>query len=182
VYRKVLVKRREEIVKGLGRCQEKMMGGCLGDLVEAIGNRRVVAGYYPMKNEFDCGFIVKYLLSLGYRIGLPCVEEGSRLLVFREWNGNEEGLILGKFNTKEPGKDYPVVIPEVILVPMLGFNSEFNRIGYGGGYYDFTLKEYFGSISIGLAFSDQYCIDLPVSSHDIPLSLIFTEKGFFNNK
>lgn len=178
-YRKVLVKRREEIVKGLGSYQEGLRGKSLNELVGVIGNRRIVAGYYPMRNEFDCKFVLLYLIRLGFRVALPCVGE-SKLLEFREWDGDDGKLRDGKFGVKEPGIEFESVRPEAILVPMLGFNLEFYRLGYGGGYYDVTLKEYSECISIGLAFSQQLCIDLPISNHDIPLSHLFTERGFLN--
>lgn len=180
-YRRVLMERREEIVKSLGCYQERLLGNCLNELVGVIGNRKIVAGYYPMRNEFDCKFVLLYLLRLGFKVALPCVGD-SKLLEFREWDGNEGKLRSGKYGIKEPLLEFQSIRPEAILVPLLGFNSELYRLGYGGGYYDVTLKKYSDSISIGMAFSQQFCIDLPTSNHDIPLSYLFTEYGFFLNK
>ncbi|HRE56752.1 MAG TPA: 5-formyltetrahydrofolate cyclo-ligase [Candidatus Kapabacteria bacterium] len=68
---------------------------------------------------------------------------------------------------------------DCIIIPMLGFDSQCMRLGYGKGYYDKFLPETKG-IKIGLAFSCQYYDYIPADSHDIPMNCIITETQIFS--
>ena len=89
----------------------------------------------------------------------------------------------GPFGTLEPSKTQLSILPQIIVVPMLLFDREFYRLGYGGGYYDKAiniLKNYFKKeekkfISIGLAYSIQEEKKLPRENHDIRMDYIVTE-------
>jgi len=62
--------------------------------------------------------------------------------------------------------------PSAVIVPMLAFDKNNYRLGYGGGYYDRYLKDYDG-LKIGLAFDEQYG-ELCIESFDMPLDIIIT--------
>ena len=72
-------------------------------------------------------------------------------------------------------------IPNIILVPLLAFDSKKNRLGYGKGYYDRYLQKYLNNykniLTIGIAFSFQKHHKLPVTNNDVKLNYILTEKG-----
>ena len=77
------------------------------------------------------------------------------------------------------------IIPDLIMVPLVAFDNHLNRIGYGKGYYDRSLKRISkikkNAIFLGIAYSFQKCTRIPVNNHDFKLDYIFTEKGIINS-
>lgn len=76
-------------------------------------------------------------------------------LTFRSWQP-EDILTPGTiFKVLEPKHDKPILDPDVLLVPLVGFNEDCRRLGYGGGYYDRTLEYLMNKkqiLTIGVAF------------------------------
>lgn len=70
---------------------------------------------------------------------------------------------------------FPTGIFDVIIVPVLGFDTENHRLGQGGGWYDRFLVSQPQARTIGLAHA-QFKVAFPHEAHDIPLDLIFTEQ------
>ena len=143
-----------------------------------------VALYWPMGDELDCRNLVKALRKRGHPICLPTIIGPDRPLVLRLWEGGEE-LAPGPFGTSEPGKNSRRVFPDIIVLPLLGFDSHGNRLGYGKGYYDRTIAAMDREpLLVGLAFDVQELEHIPASPHDVPLHMVVTEKGLrkFNGK
>nr|CAJ20549.1 5-formyltetrahydrofolate cyclo-ligase, putative [Toxoplasma gondii RH] len=94
----------------------------------------VVSGYSPIGSELDSTFLLSLAESLGHACALPCIEEKRAPLTFRQWFCGMP-LVPGKFNIPAPQPDcrHPVVEPDVVLVPLLGFDRLGRRLGYGGG-------------------------------------------------
>ena len=97
----------------------------------------------------------------------------------------KEPLYVNKFGILEPKNSKKKIIPDLILVPLVAFDSHLNRIGYGKGYYDRNLRKINkikkNVISLGIAYSFQKCQKIPVSKYDFKLDYIFTEKGIINS-
>jgi len=137
----------------------------------------IVAAYWPIRDEMDCQPILIRLMDAGQPVCLPVVMGDNEPLQLRLW---EEGAPLypAGFGTLAPEELAPKVVPDVIMVPLLGFDGTGTRLGYGGGYYDRTLA----SLSkrprlIGLAFAAQEVDFIPRGDHDIPLDSVVTENG-----
>ena len=98
---------------------------------------------------------------------------------FHIWRKNDI-LCLNKYGILEPIKSLKVE-PSVILVPLIAFDMNKNRIGYGKGYYDKILNKYSNLnkriLSIGVAFSFQKYNKIPINNKDFKLDYIITEKG-----
>ncbi|KAF4645982.1 5-formyltetrahydrofolate cyclo-ligase [Toxoplasma gondii] len=130
-----------------GRFQD-LLGAVYPQIVHLDGQLRagkrplVVSGYSPIGSELDSTFLLSLAESLGHACALPCIEEKRAPLTFRQWFCGMP-LVPGKFNIPAPQPDcrHPVVEPDVVLVPLLGFDRLGRRLGYGGGYYDRTLCE-----------------------------------------
>jgi len=107
---------------------------------------------------------------------------------FKKWILFDK-LINGPFGTMEPPKTQTSILPQILVVPMLSFDKELYRLGYGGGYYDKSinfLKKHFKKerkffITIGLAYSIQEEKKIPVEKHDMKLDYIITEKEVLSN-
>ena len=98
-------------------------------------------------------------------------------MVFRKWDRTQP-LCLGKFGIPEPISN-KTKFPDILLVPLLAFDKNFNRIGYGGGFYDRyinRLKKIKKIITIGVAYSFQKIKKVPVKKYDIKLDFVVTEK------
>jgi len=89
------------------------------------------------------------------------------------------------FGIPEPKKSKKNVIPDLVVVPLVAFDKHLNRIGYGKGYYDRSLKRIRkikkNAVFLGIAYSFQKCKKIPVNNHDFKLDYIFTEKGIINS-
>ncbi len=137
-----------------------------------------IALYYPANFEVNIiGFLENKYLSKKNTL-LPAIEGNSQMNFF-PWKKNKV-LFVNKFGLLEPIKAL-AMIPDVIIVPLLSYDKEKYRLGYGKGFYDRYLNKYlkkFGNIlTVGVAFSFQKHHKLPIDKNDIKLDYILTEKG-----
>ena len=136
----------------------------------------IVAGYWPIAGEVDVRPLLWRLSCLGCRTALPVIVK-KRELIFRAWNPRLK-LEKGPHRTQHPPSGTPQVIPDVILVPLLAFDSAGFRLGFGAGYYDrtlalFRLRRRRKVVAIGIAFADQEIFRVPRQRHDVALDLIW---------
>ena len=137
----------------------------------------VVAGYWRIKDEMDCQPILIGLMDSFQPVCLPVVMGDEQPLQLRLW---EQGASLYEagFGTLAPSELAPQVEPDVIVMPLLGFDRFGTRLGYGGGYYDRTLQQLKKRPRlVGIAFAAQELDTIPSEAHDVPLDMIVTEQG-----
>jgi len=141
----------------------------------------IVAGYMPIGSELDCLPLLNRLAATDVPLCLPAVTAPGQPLIFRRWSPGDP-LTPGSYGTSEPAAAAPEVTPQVLLMPMLAFDRQGHRLGYGGGYYDRTLKALRAAgaggdeiVAIGVAFAGQLRDKVPVSRDDEPLDWILTE-------
>ena len=137
-------------------------------------NAKTIGVYVSFKNEVDTISLIKEIVN-EKSICVPKTD--GHLMNFYLINSLDE-LKKGNFGILEPLNQGKIINKEnidLLIVPIVAFDSNHNRLGYGGGYYDRYLKNYFGKV-IGLAFSFQQIETLPVESFDIPIKTIIDEK------
>lgn len=138
-----------------------------------------VSLYFPMRDELDTEPLVAALIEKGVRVALPVVSRRKAPLVFRAYSPGDE-LADGAYGELVPTADAPEVTPDVLVVPLLAFTRDGGRLGYGGGYYDRTLKALRSAgspIAVGYAFGAQEVDALPLTPLDQPLDWVVTERG-----
>ena len=137
--------------------------------------------YYPASFEVNILRLFELKFTKNIKLFLPAIT-GNNLMHFYRWE-NQGVLLVNKFGMLEPYKLNSHIIPDIILVPLLAYDNQKNRLGYGGGFYDRYLKKYLKKnkniLTIGIAFSFQNSSKLPSSNHDVKLNYILTEKGIF---
>ena len=137
-----------------------------------------IALYYPSNFELNVLRFLENPYMKNKNILLPKIEENNQMNFF-PWK-NHETLIINKYGILEPIKSKPT-IPNVILVPILAFDRNKYRLGYGKGFYDRYLNKYLKKfkdiLTVGVAFSFQKYHKLPSDKNDVKLNFILTEKG-----
>jgi len=138
----------------------------------------VVSGYWPIQSELDPLPLMWRLQEIGCMCALPVVVGRQKPLKFFSWRLGEN-LIDGPFGTKEPEPVSLEVVPSILIVPLLAFDAHGFRLGYGGGFYDRTLRMLRRRIqactAIGFAFSGQEVQEIPVTATDEPLDWVVSE-------
>lgn len=143
----------------------------------ACGAADIVAAYWPIASEFDCKPLLAQLLMGGQTVCLPATE-GDLPLTMRLWH-EDWPLQASGFGTMAPTQDAPVVVPDLLLLPLLGFDGKGTRLGYGKGHYDRTIALLHKPPRlIGLAFAAQEMTLIPREDHDVQLDAVITEQGF----
>tara|TARA_A100000164_G_C21497329_1_gene580784 strand:+ start:59 stop:601 length:543 start_codon:yes stop_codon:yes gene_type:complete len=141
-------------------------------------NLKIVGGYYPINYEIDDLEILNFFLKKGSKISLPKITKKSQM-EFYKWNKNDP-LLINKYGIPEPDIANRV-FPDILFVPLVAFDKELNRLGYGGGFYDRYIQKISKIkkiVKVGLAFSFQKLKTIPVNKHDKKLDIIMTEKDF----
>jgi 5-formyltetrahydrofolate cyclo-ligase len=144
----------------------------------AIPAAVTVSGFWPLDGEFDPRPLFQALHARGHAIGLPVVVGRGQPLLFRRWEPGM-ALVRGNFKVMTPPPDAPEVVPRVLLVPLLAFDREGYRLGYGGGFYDRTLAKLRAAgdaLAVGVAFAMQEVPAVPRDDTDQPLDWIVTER------
>lgn len=120
--------------------------------------------------------LLQALAKAGAHIAFPRVTAKDRALQFHLVPDGEV-LHPGTYGIHEPLEHWPRVTPDVLLVPLLAFDPDGYRLGYGGGYYDRTLAALRHARAIGIGYAGQRMDFLPHDAHDYPLHAILTENG-----
>ena len=139
-------------------------------------NLKIIGGYYPINHEIDDLEILNYFFLKGSLISLPKIKKKNQM-EFYKWNKNEP-LLLNKYGIPEPDTANKVY-PDILFIPLVAFDKELNRLGYGGGFYDRYIQKISKIkkvVKVGLAFSFQKLKTIPVNKHDKKLDIIITEK------
>ena len=147
-------------------------------IVQKSPNKRVGL-YYPFGDELSTLELMDRLTKKNFIISLPIINNKFEMS-FYSWNPNEP-LSINRFGILEPLKGKKI-IPSTLIIPMLAFDSNLNRLGYGGGFYDRFIKKIERQticIKIGLALSYQKINRVPVDKHDKKMDFIITEKRIY---
>ena len=137
---------------------------------------RIIGGYYPCNCEVDTTKILKKFEELNFQISLPKIKKNFQMDFFR-WSVKDP-LLINKYGIPEPTFD-KVIYPSILLVPLVAFDKNLNRIGYGGGFYDRYIEKINKRkkvLTIGLAYSFQKIKEIPTGEYDRKLDFIITEK------
>ena len=139
-------------------------------------NLKIIGGYYPSNYEIDDLAILDLLEKKNFKVSLPIIKKDNQMN-FYSWSRNDP-LKINKFGIPEPVSS-KIFYPDILLVPLVAYDSSLNRLGYGGGYYDRYIEkiEKIKKVTkIGLAFSFQKISSIPINQYDKKLDFIVTEK------
>jgi 5-formyltetrahydrofolate cyclo-ligase len=139
----------------------------------------IVAGYHPVRDEADPRGLLAVLAAQGHPLALPVIASTRAALIFRRWKTGD-ALAPNAYGIAEPLAAAEEIVPDAVLVPLLAFDADGHRLGYGGGYYDRTLdaiRKARPVLALGIAYAGQEVARLPRETHDHALDMILTENG-----
>jgi 5-formyltetrahydrofolate cyclo-ligase len=144
-----------------------------------LQSNAIVAAYIAARDELDPRELVSALRMRGVAIALPRVAAKNAPLAFHLWRDGASP-VKGAYELFEAAPDWPKATPDVVLVPLLAFDAGGHRLGYGGGYYDRSLRalrETGSMLALGLAYDGQEVAHIPRDATDERLDWLVTEKG-----
>ena len=135
-----------------------------------------IGGYFPINFEFDDLDLLKKFEKDNYQISLPVIKKSFQM-DFYNWTFFDP-LKINNLGIPEP-EAKKLVHPDILFIPMVAFDKNLNRLGYGGGYYDRFIEKLSRKkniIKIGLALSCQKIKKIPINKHDQKLDFIITNE------
>lgn len=130
----------------------------------------------PVRGEFDARPLASRLLDRGWQAAMPIVVETEAPMRFRGWTPAST-MGVDRYDIPIP-LDGPDLVPDVVLLPLLAFDAQGFRLGYGGGYFDRTLAALVPRpLAIGIGYELGRVADIRPQTHDIPVAAIVTEAG-----
>lgn len=130
----------------------------------------------PVRGEFDARPLASTLIGRGWRAAMPIVIETDAPMRFRLWTPSC-AMSVDRYDIPIP-LDGPDLVPDVVLLPLLAFDAQGFRLGYGGGYFDRTLAALVPRpLAIGIGYELGRVADIRPQTHDIPVAAIVTEAG-----
>ena len=142
-------------------------------------NLKIIGGYYPTNYEIDDLIILNYFSKKGCTISLPKIKKKNQMEFFK-WN-KKDPLLINKYGIPETDNTN-IVYPDILFVPLVAFDNNLNRLGYGGGFYDRYINKIMKikkTIKIGVGFSFQKLDKIPINKYDKKLDIIITEKDIY---
>ena len=138
-HRKIAISKRRKIYEALH--QEEYAKRITQFFHEWISGQKsvfVVALYHPINSEINPLSLIEYLDIKNKTICLPMVINKKQPLIFKPWRPGEE-MVIGHYGISVPDNDQ-TLIPDLIICPLLAYDSKGLRLGYGGGFYDRTIN------------------------------------------
>lgn len=151
----------------------------LGFLTPQPPQGAVVSGFSPIADEFRVWPLLRRLAGDGYRLALPVMQGKGKPLLFRAWAPGD-AMDKAVWDIAEPKPDKPALEPDILIVPLLAFDRAGWRLGYGGGFYDRTLRTLRARkaiVAIGLAFDEQQVDAVPHLDYDERLDWVLRPSG-----
>jgi len=138
--------------------------------------KKIIGGYYPYNYEINSIHILEKFEKKKYRISLPKIRKNSQMDFF-QWS-LKDPLTINKYGIPEPIST-KIQYPNILLVPLVAYDKNLNRLGYGGGFYDRYIKKIRKKkdvITIGFSYSFQKIKQIKINKHDIKLDFVLTNK------
>jgi 5-formyltetrahydrofolate cyclo-ligase len=145
-----------------------------------FSSAQVVMLYLSTPEEVDTAPLALKCWQAGKTVVVPKVSWDQKRMLPVEINSLQTGITTVKNMIREPiaGKPIPINLIDLVIVPGVGFSKNGYRIGRGMGFYDrFLAQPEFNGVACGLAFAEQVIEDVPVLDHDMPLSMLTTDRG-----
>jgi len=139
----------------------------------------IVSGFAAIRDEINPADLMVWLHAEGFRLALPVMVGKGQSLVMRAWAPGD-AMEAAAWGIAEPMADKPEVDPDVVLVPLLAFDVNGFRLGYGGGFYDRTLARLRAKkkvVAVGIAYDEQKVDAVPIESYDQRLDWVLTPLG-----
>ena len=139
-------------------------------------NKKTIGGYYPVNFEIDDLALLKLFEKNRFNISLPVIKKNFQMDYYK-WKFSDP-LKVNKYGIPEPEKK-KIVYPDILLIPLVAFDKNLNRLGYGGGYYDRLIEKLSKKkniIKIGLALTVQKIDKVPIKFYDQKLDYIVTNR------
>lgn len=176
-----LIAAREALPPAQHAAHSASITAFLQELLARIGPRAV--GFcWPYRKEFDCRPLVATWLAANEErlAALPVIVRPAAPMVFRRWTPQAE-MAAGRYDIPVPAQDRRVE-PDLVLLPLVGFDARGYRLGYGGGYFDRTLAALEPRpFAVGVGLEAMRLATINPQPHDIPMALIVTEKGIVSS-
>ena len=138
--------------------------------------KKIVGGYYPYNYEINSIHILEKFEKKKYKISLPKIRKNSKMDFF-QWS-LKDPLTINKYGIPEPIST-KIQYPNILLVPLVAYDKDLNRLGYGGGFYDRYIKKIKKKkdvITIGFSYSFQKIKQIKINKHDIKLDFVLINK------
>lgn len=145
-------------------------------LIDLIAPDAAIGLYHATPDEARTSSYATFFQEAGHTIALPYFASPNSPMEFREHTDpyDESDLETGTYKMQQPRADSAAINPDIIFVPLVGFTSNGERLGQGGGHYDRYLIQNPGALAIGLAWDVQLCEELPTEPHDMTLHAVIT--------
>jgi 5-formyltetrahydrofolate cyclo-ligase len=141
-----------------------------------LAQYRTIGIYWPIRGEINVRDLARRHLQGGGRVGLPVVITRAAPVEFWSWHPGAR-MERGLWDIPIPAERDPVV-PDALIIPLVGFDGAGYRLGYGGGYYDRTLAAApRRPFCIGLGYDEMRLATIYPQPHDIPMDVIVTDQG-----
>jgi len=141
--------------------------------------RVVISGFSSLPDEFRAWPLLRRLHGEGHALAMPVMQGKGLPLVFRAWAPGD-AMDKAVWGIAEPRADKPVLEPDIVLVPLLAFDATGWRLGYGGGYFDRTLRGLRARksiVAIGLAYDESQVDAVPHLDYDERLDWVLRPSG-----
>ena len=148
-------------------------------LIKTVSKNKKIGLYYPIGSEVSTIDIISHLRKKKYIISLPVLEKKSKMS-FYEWK-EKSPLKINNFGIPEPAR-FKKITPSTLIIPMVAFDTNLNRLGYGGGFYDRFINKLEKNkkiLKIGLALSCQKINKVPTNKFDKKMNYIITENKVY---
>ncbi len=147
-----------------------------GPVLDLVPADATIGLYRSDEGEAPSRGYIRFFFERGHPIALPRVTTLDKPMEFRLHTDpyEESDLEAGVWGLRQPRIDAPVVVPEVLFMPLVGFTPSGDRLGQGGGYYDRFLAAHPQTIAIGMAWDVQEVPELPTELHDMRLPALVT--------
>ena len=183
-FRKNAIKARAILAGAADENAAEALAENLRQLVAERGPGIAVSGFLAIGDEIDLSPALEAFHAAGLRCCLPVVLGRGRALIFRQWRPGL-GLEKGQLGTRHPGPENAEVKPDVVLTPLLAYDADGHRIGWGGGFYDRTLaslRRHGEVLAVGVAYEGQRAEMVPRDRNDVALDYVVTEAAIHEIK
>ena len=151
------------------------------EIVEALRGKPVLGFYVATGDEAPTRGWIGWFHENGWQIALPRFLAGQSGMKFAIWDNpfDDDELEPGLLGIPQPASDAAALVPDALIIPLVAFTPDGDRLGQGGGHYDRWLAANGDTIPIGLAWDCQLADGLPCEPHDRPLHAVVTPTRYY---